>query len=165
MNILFDRQDNPHRAYSTTHTDEDGVERVSYTRRKENGHTNYTVEEYKALHPTLEMLSSDDYYEQITKPYLQSLQGDWQEITEERYWDMLEVLPPMKWTRRPTYELFFICEAYTHDLHTCCVQQDKKYYSALRSKYEAPDKLIEQLNNQLKNEKVNPNSTIPYSRD
>ena len=65
-------------------------------------------------------------------PHLKSLQKPFREITKERYWDMLECLPPVRWTRSPAREFFFISEAFTDNLHSVFVRIGKKYYEALR---------------------------------
>jgi hypothetical protein len=54
-----------------------------------------------------------EYYEQ-----LRANDGEPpQKITIERFWEMLNVLPPCKWTRLHSSESFFISEAETEDLH------------------------------------------------
>ncbi len=45
------------------------------------------------------------------------------EITEARYWEMLEVLPPLSWGRNNGVESFFMSEAITH----CIRSQFGKY--------------------------------------
>lgn len=74
------------------------------------------------------------------------------ETTEEEYDRLLNCLPPQKWhniTQR--FNVFFMLEAYTADLHTCCLfdRKNQKYYVATRSIFESDSsllKIIEQSN-------------------
>lgn len=50
------------------------------------------------------------------------------EVTEERFWEMLEVLPPCKWTRLHGSESFYISEAETMNLHTWLVRIGTNHY-------------------------------------
>ena len=43
------------------------------------------------------------------------------QVSEARYWDMLEVLPPEDWTRGDNFECFRVMEAQTADLYTWLV--------------------------------------------
>lgn len=100
------------------------------------------------------LLDWDSYYEMYDKPYHEKLGSKpFKQISEERYWDMLECLPPMKWHDiERGVNIFFISEAYTADLHDCfiCLNngREKKYYSALRSKYIKDEDVIAQLKEQ-----------------
>ena len=50
------------------------------------------------------------------------------EVTEQRFWEMLEVLPPCKWTRLRGSESFFVSEAETENLHTWLARIGDNYY-------------------------------------
>lgn len=107
-----------------------------------------TLEEYKIQknNPHLIALDWDVFYKDWYEPYLIGLQKDWEEITEERYWEMLEVLPPVRWTQG-IISFFFISEAYTANLHSCIIKDatDKnnpKYYEALRGIDTPAEKLV-----------------------
>lgn len=119
-------------------------------------YTEMTFAEYKKSNPNKEYTTPmlwEDYYENIEKPYLKNLCGEWKETTEERYWDMLECLPPMKWHDiQSGINMFFVSECYSGDLYTCCLRLTnngtKKYYSALRSKYITDSEVLTELKNQ-----------------
>ena len=49
------------------------------------------------------------------------------QITRERYWDMLEVLPPQNWTRTATMEHFRMCEYNTGSLTEQFAQRGDVY--------------------------------------
>jgi hypothetical protein len=54
--------------------------------------------------------------------------GKWEEIDEKRYMEMLEILPPVKWTGGG----FFISEAYTLDIHPFHQQYyNGRFYQAM----------------------------------
>lgn len=51
------------------------------------------------------------------------------EITEERFMEMLEVLPPAKWRRSASAESFHIIERITHDIVDWFVRIGDRYYT------------------------------------
>ena len=48
-----------------------------------------------------------------------------QQVDEQRFWDMLEVLPPGNWTRRMDSESFMVIECQTANLYTWMVRAGK----------------------------------------
>lgn len=92
-------------------------------------------------------LDFDTFYNKYEKPYIQSLQKPFEEISEESYWERLECLPPMRWTydEKTGVSFFFISEAYTSHLHSCIVKYKGKYYEALRSRFDSAEKLVENI--------------------
>ena len=86
-------------------------------------------------------------YEQYFKPYNESLQKTFSEITEESFNDSFNCLPPMRYTRINEGFLFFVSECYTADLYLCCINYKDKYYSALRSKFAKIEDLINEITN------------------
>jgi len=50
------------------------------------------------------------------------------EITEERFFDMLEVLPPAKWVRYKGEESFHVCELITGNIGSIFVRIGKRYF-------------------------------------
>jgi hypothetical protein len=51
------------------------------------------------------------------------------EITEERFHEMLDVLPPSKWRRSASAESFHICERITYDIVDWFVRIGDRYYT------------------------------------
>ena len=101
-----------------------------------------------------EEISYDELYEKYTKPYLDSLQKPWNEITEDYWWEMLECLPPLRWRDISIgVNCFAISEAYTCSLHShflkVNINGEKKYYSALRSIYDSDEKILKDFKKQL----------------
>ena len=52
----------------------------------------------------------------------------WKEITEERYWEMLEVLPPEKYTNFKGWNIFRMSEYMTWGITTHFMGLDWKFY-------------------------------------
>jgi len=65
-----------------------------------------------------------------------------EEITKEKFWYFLEVLPPCKWTHIGGAECFFVSEALTMDLHQWCVRIGDKYWALNRSRFAKPADII-----------------------
>lgn len=58
------------------------------------------------------------------------------EITEERWWEMLECLPPLHWERADGVERFLICEGHDATFHHQFAQCDKRYYQRLVCRFD-----------------------------
>lgn len=54
------------------------------------------------------------------------------EITKDYYWQMLEVMPPCRWVNVGNTESFYICEAYTLDVHSVFVRIGSRYFTMHR---------------------------------
>lgn len=123
---------------------------VDYTADLYNRDRNLTLPEYRKAtnKPQLIALSWEDFFSQYYKPYLDSLQEDFKEITADKYEYSLECLPPQKWHDiNSRFNSFYIIEAYTADLHSFYIKDREtgKYYTALRSKYISDENLLKQL--------------------
>lgn len=86
-----------------------------------------------------------DSFDELTGKYHEGLKEPFKEITEDRYDDLLNCLPPMNYRRYKDCTIFFISEAYTADMHTCCIAREGKYYSALRDRKETNEELYSAL--------------------
>lgn len=114
--------------------DPDNFEGVVVTSMRDGVHNDYhkgeTLEDIRARdnNPNLIAVSWEDLVPHVKK-YHDSLQGEFEEITEEEYYNLLNCLPPARWkgTR------FFLCEGYTGSLHKMCFKLGDKCYAALRS--------------------------------
>ena len=71
--------------------------------------------------------------------HLQSLCAPFSEITEERYFDYMDVLPPIRHTRN----FFFLGEPYHADIYRFCFRVGGRYFTGLRS-VNTPRKELEQ---------------------
>lgn len=95
-----------------------------------------TFEEYKKLNPEkkLKILTREDVEKYLDK-HRNDIQGPWEEITEDEYYNLLECLPPKKWRDiGENISVFAVGECYTMDLYTHCIfdRSKNKYYKALR---------------------------------
>jgi len=57
---------------------------------------------------------------------------DWKEITEERWDEMLNVLPPERWETIKNVEIFAMSEIMTSDITGFYICYKKKYYTTYR---------------------------------
>ncbi len=95
-----------------------------------------TFAQYKLKYPDKNLIVVDGttYHEQYMQPFLLSLQDEFEEISEESFYDHFECLPPikMKFYDKKNW-FFFVGEAYYAEIARCCVAKNGKYYTALRS--------------------------------
>lgn len=73
----------------------------------------------------------------------------WKQVTKERFWNMLEVLPPCGWNTTEGVEMFFVSEAHTGNLHSHFASISNKYYEAIRDRTIARKNLVMELEMQL----------------
>ncbi|MGZ9736572.1 hypothetical protein [Flavobacterium sp. GNP002] len=74
-----------------------------------------------------------------------SLISEFSEITEERYNDLLECLPPKRWHTHKGAQIFYMCEAHMDDLYTCCIGYNGNFFSALRPIREESESLLSEV--------------------
>ena len=67
------------------------------------------------------------------------------EITREKFWEMLEVLPPCKWERSEACEAFYVSEALAADIHAWHVRIGERYWALNRSCTRKPDSIISEV--------------------
>lgn len=90
-------------------------------------------------------LSWDEYSTNWRKPFEEILQNDWKETTEEKYYEMFEVLPPLKYRLLNGFDTFFCAEAETGTLHQMFVSKDGKFWTALRDIHRTCERLYLEL--------------------
>lgn len=79
--------------------------------------------------------------------HLQSLCAPFSEITEERYFDYMDVLPPIRHTRN----FFFLGEPYHADIYRFCFRAGGRYFTGLRSVTTPRKELERQMDNHYRN--------------
>jgi hypothetical protein len=84
-------------------------------------------------------------------PYLKSRETDWQEVTEDCYYKMLNVMPPARFETYGEYEIFMVGEAWSHNIHSCYIWKNGKYYNALRMMSRSSESIYRSLIEQLAN--------------
>jgi hypothetical protein len=118
--------------------------RVDYTNR---GNGNLLLEDYlrERKITSFELITWEVFTQKYSDPFLLSLQGAWKEISEEKYWYLLDCLPPKRWKDlSERVNLFFVGECYTATLYTACIHDKAtdRFYSALWSICTIGDDLI-----------------------
>lgn len=93
-------------------------------------------------------------------PYLESCETAWQEVTEECYYKMLNVMPPARFESYEKYEIFMVGEAWSHNIHSCYIWKGDKYYNALRMMSRSSESIYLSLVTHL----ANNSSSLPGNR-
>lgn len=93
----------------------------------------YLAEGYKVV--------SDDEYTAMVREYEKSLCGKWQEITEEEFEDMLNVLPPLRWYNGG----FYMSERYTGSISGFYQKLNGKFYTSLQDIYSPREEVLDSL--------------------
>ena len=133
----FIYQAGKHNAQTTTYTDADGIERCAFTKGKAENQADYTVPEYlsylnerrEAGSPEYVCLTWEELYPLITEVKRDTYRvGMAAKVTQERFWEMLEVLPPMEWIREEGSESFKVSELTDGSITACLVRIGKEYY-------------------------------------
>lgn len=89
---------------------------------------NESLEQVQASHPGAEVWEMEDACHSIhTLTYADCLSAP-VEVTEARWDEMLNVLPPMNWRNDHGTESFMICEAQTLDLHSIFCRLGDRYF-------------------------------------
>lgn len=113
--------------------DPDNFDGIVLTSMRDGQHSDYGGETLSELqqrenNPNLKAVTRTElnkllviYYDSLCKPF--------EEISEERYWELLECVPPKRHRRGS----FFVGECYDGPLYRFCFEYDKRYFSALRS--------------------------------
>lgn len=68
-----------------------------------------------------------------------------QEVSRKFFYEMLEVLPPGKWTRGVDTESFYIIEASTGNLHEWLARVGSKYYALIAPKSSTHQEIINKV--------------------
>jgi len=80
-------------------------------------------------------------FDELIKENENSLCGHWVEISEELFSDRLNILPPMRYYNGG----FYICEAYTGNIHDFCQELNGKYYTSLQRTSTPRNEIISEL--------------------
>lgn len=89
-----------------------------------------TLEELKERENNPHLIAvSENTIRKMAHIHDRSLCAPFKEITEEEYYDKLDVLPPVRYTKH----FFFIGEPYSGDIYPFCFNMDGRYFTGLRS--------------------------------
>jgi len=106
---------------------------------------NKTLAEAQASHPAVQLMPFGDALRMIDAAQTAAYCHEPVEITQDQFWEMLEVLPPCKWLRGTDSEAFFVSEALCADIHTWCVRIGSRYWSLNRSCTRSPESVISEV--------------------
>ena len=89
-----------------------------------------SFEQLSAESKSVLKLVDDAEYDRFHHEYMASLCTKPSEITKERFWELLECLPPCRWSNYGVYEMFHISERLQGNLVTWCAKDkiNNKYY-------------------------------------
>lgn len=118
---------------------EDGTETIHYMDK------GMTFDQYKAIkgNENLIALEWEEFNDKYRKPHLDNIVHNWAEISEERFYDMFECLPPIMISGRPL--AFFMGECYTENIYTFCAEHKGKFYSSPMYRNTPPNDLKQSL--------------------
>ena len=71
------------------------------------------------------------------------------ETTRQLFWDMLEILPPKKWTRGNDCESFYVMEALTGDLHEWHIRIGERYFALIAPRSLNHNQIMEKVSKAL----------------
>lgn len=119
-----------------------------------------TLAEYKIKenNPNLVAMTWEELEPHINK-FRDSLCGKWTEITEERYYFLLEDLPPQRWRDikdiNKTINVFAMMEGSHLDLHEHLIKDKDKYFIALMPFWSSDATILKSYNEFLLTNKLN----------
>ena len=135
---------------TSTYLDLDNeVERVNFSARLWDQVEDMPVCEYMERHEHLGYrLVTTPELDKMISEYEQSLISDPEPITKDRYWEMLEVLPPCRWE----YGFFHVSERYTGDLVSWFMEDGDEYWEFMNLSTISKDDLFK-IKNDIQNGK------------
>lgn len=102
-------------------TDADGIQRLQYSRE--------TVADFMTANPDAKLMTLDDAVDLIQAEQIKRFCTGIKEITAERFWEMLEVLPPAKWRNDGNMEIFHNPEHIVADLVDWFIRVNDRYFT------------------------------------
>ena len=87
------------------------------------------------------LIVTEEEFEPIHEKYLNDMCNNWKEITEDKFEDALNVLPPMRWENGG----FFISERYTSDVTNFYQQIGNRYFTSYQRLSYKRDDILDNL--------------------
>ena len=106
---------------------------------------NETLSEIQAVKPNMRLMPFNDAWRAIDAAQTAAYCHAPVEISQDQFFEMLEVLLPCKWLRGTDSEAFFISEALCSDIHNWCVRIGSRYWSLNRSCTRSPESVISEV--------------------
>jgi hypothetical protein len=111
-----------------------------------------TFEEVKKEYPNIKLLSWSEFLKEQKKNEDENIITGPQEITEEKFNDMLEILPPKNLIVQGSFIAFMMCEYFTSNITNYYIKTGGKYYTATKRDTTSYRDLIEEINQEKANE-------------
>jgi hypothetical protein len=108
------------------------------------------VERMLSENQNLVLITFDDAAARIERVLAEKYGGPWTEVAEEKFWYMLEVLPPEAWKHFDGGEIFRMSEYDAGSYTGHYARVGSRYYHATRSVVESTTKHYEELVEQLR---------------
>lgn len=104
-----------------------------YSPMSDNVHTDYgrqTIDDLKKEYPNRSFaIIDDEELDELLDAYIVRISTEaFEEISKERYWELMECVPPAKQGRN----WFYVGEAYNYDVHLFCYTDSVRYICAHR---------------------------------
>ena len=111
-----------------------------------NDYGGETIEELRIRenNPYLKAVTPSDIDKKL-RLYNQSLSEPFKEITEEDYYDLLDVLPPLRMRQNS----FFVGEPYYGNMYSFCFTRQGRYFKGLRSVLTPQSELDSQIDRHM----------------
>lgn len=103
-----------------------------------------TVEDIRAKHPNAVFLSWDNAIALIDVN-LQRKYDYVDEINEQKFDEMLNVLPPENWTQFTNLEYYMVCEAMEDRYYAWYIRKDGRYFSTIAPKSITHNDLVKKV--------------------
>lgn len=106
---------------------------------------NQKLDDYLKDNPDVVIVSEEEL-DDLLEAHYNGLKSEPEEITEERFMDMLEVLPPCKWQNMSGVEWFHVSEHLTGPLVSWFLRVGDKYYEFVDDCSLSSEQLMEKVN-------------------
>tara|TARA_Y100001963_G_scaffold141737_1_gene210328 strand:- start:215 stop:682 length:468 start_codon:yes stop_codon:yes gene_type:complete len=109
-------------------------------------------EQYLQANPKASLMPLDEAVEQIQKINQAEYCKPWEEVSEQSWWDMFEILPPENYVNRGDWEMFRIQEYSTGNITAHYARIGKRYFFAERQTTASNSELLKELQETLNRE-------------
>jgi hypothetical protein len=108
-----------------------------------------SLEQIRVRYPQAELRDFDEVCNEINKLNEQRFNQPPSEITEKRWDEMLNIMPPMKWRSGCGAESFMICEATVSHFHSIFCKVGDRYFEMTGSKFLTHEEIAGRCNTVL----------------
>lgn len=107
-------------------------------------HEDETIDEYLRANPNMKIITWEEY----DKLHNDFFRSPLTEISEERWYEMLEVLPPLRWHDvNERFNVFYNCEAMSGAINGIYVKDrdTKKFFSGYMSRFASDAEILAEI--------------------